>query len=226
MAVGSAEVKKAFEDELQKENLRYGKESKGRNPNRKIVLTDCGSVNPVNPCNVGSGGKYFATTDSNGEAIVYLPVNGASPGDNFAVAASVKESDIVQSDVTGLDIKNNSNGRLYQIGENRTEMLTVWRRLNIEIDSMGVVQNNLGVAQPSFISEVGTDATTLSTGNFLDNGRFQNGRMIVGNDYLEILKNASRTLEVRSPFYPITVFPQPYTIYDDDDFNSSAGLAA
>jgi (2Fe-2S) ferredoxin len=43
-AVGSAEVKKAFEEELQKRNLRYGKESKGRNPSGEIVLTDCGSI--------------------------------------------------------------------------------------------------------------------------------------------------------------------------------------
>ncbi|CAN5688229.1 hypothetical protein BH20ACI4_BH20ACI4_22130 [soil metagenome] len=43
-AVGSADVKKAFEDELQNRELRYGKESKGRNPNGTIVLTDCGSV--------------------------------------------------------------------------------------------------------------------------------------------------------------------------------------
>jgi (2Fe-2S) ferredoxin len=43
-AVGGAEVKAAFETELQKRNLRYGKESKGRNPNGSIVLTDCGSV--------------------------------------------------------------------------------------------------------------------------------------------------------------------------------------
>ena len=43
-AVGSAEVKAAFEEELQKRNLRYGKASKGRNPNGKIVLTDCSSV--------------------------------------------------------------------------------------------------------------------------------------------------------------------------------------
>lgn len=42
--VGSAEVKEAFEKELQKRNLRYGKESKGRNPNGTIVLTDCASV--------------------------------------------------------------------------------------------------------------------------------------------------------------------------------------
>jgi (2Fe-2S) ferredoxin len=43
-AVGSADVKKAFEEELQARNLRYGKESKGRNPNGTVVLTDCGSV--------------------------------------------------------------------------------------------------------------------------------------------------------------------------------------
>jgi (2Fe-2S) ferredoxin len=43
-AVGSADVKAAFEKELQTRNLRFGKESKGRNPNGTIVLTDCGSV--------------------------------------------------------------------------------------------------------------------------------------------------------------------------------------
>ncbi|MEO6588100.1 MAG: (2Fe-2S) ferredoxin domain-containing protein [Pyrinomonadaceae bacterium] len=44
MAVGSADVKKAFEDELHKRELRYGKKSKGRNPNGSILLTDCGSI--------------------------------------------------------------------------------------------------------------------------------------------------------------------------------------
>lgn len=43
-AVGGAEVKAAFERELEARNLRYGKASKGRNPNGEIVLTDCGSV--------------------------------------------------------------------------------------------------------------------------------------------------------------------------------------
>jgi (2Fe-2S) ferredoxin len=43
-AVGSPEVKKAFEAQLQAKNLRYGKESKGRNPEGPIILTDCGSV--------------------------------------------------------------------------------------------------------------------------------------------------------------------------------------
>jgi len=43
-AVGSAEVKAAFEKQLEEKNLRYGKEAKGRNPKGEIVLTDCGSV--------------------------------------------------------------------------------------------------------------------------------------------------------------------------------------
>jgi len=43
-AVGSAQVKAAFETELESRNLRYGKASKGRNPRGSIVLTDCGSV--------------------------------------------------------------------------------------------------------------------------------------------------------------------------------------
>lgn len=44
MPVGSAEVKAAFERELEGRGLRYGKESKGRNPLGPIVLTDCGSI--------------------------------------------------------------------------------------------------------------------------------------------------------------------------------------
>lgn len=43
-AVGSADVKAAFERELEGRGLRQGKESKGRNPMGEIVLTDCGSV--------------------------------------------------------------------------------------------------------------------------------------------------------------------------------------
>jgi (2Fe-2S) ferredoxin len=43
-AVGSADVKEAFERELEAKNLRYGKASKGRNPEGSVLLTDCGSV--------------------------------------------------------------------------------------------------------------------------------------------------------------------------------------
>ena len=43
-AVDSAEVKSAFERELNARALQYGKVTKGRNPNGSVVLTECGSV--------------------------------------------------------------------------------------------------------------------------------------------------------------------------------------
>jgi (2Fe-2S) ferredoxin len=43
-AIGSAEVKEAFDSELKARGLLYGKEKKGKNPQGSIVLTDCSSV--------------------------------------------------------------------------------------------------------------------------------------------------------------------------------------
>ena len=43
-AVGSGDVKAAFEEQLEGKALRYGKESKGRNPKGPVLLADCGSV--------------------------------------------------------------------------------------------------------------------------------------------------------------------------------------
>jgi (2Fe-2S) ferredoxin len=43
-AVGSEEVKEAFEHELKARGLQFGKEKKGRNPKGSVVLTECSSV--------------------------------------------------------------------------------------------------------------------------------------------------------------------------------------
>ncbi|HEY6660365.1 MAG TPA: (2Fe-2S) ferredoxin domain-containing protein [Pyrinomonadaceae bacterium] len=43
-AVGSADVRDAFERELKARGLQFGKASKGRNPNGSVVLTECASV--------------------------------------------------------------------------------------------------------------------------------------------------------------------------------------
>ena len=43
-AVGSAEVKAAFERELRSRGMQFGTEKKGRNPNGSVVLTECASV--------------------------------------------------------------------------------------------------------------------------------------------------------------------------------------
>jgi NADP-reducing hydrogenase subunit HndC len=67
-AVGSAEVKKEFEKELEARNLRYGKASKGRNPNGSVVLTECSSVGF---CSIGAAvlvypeGVWYAQVRAN-----------------------------------------------------------------------------------------------------------------------------------------------------------------
>src|SRR6266436_9622677 len=43
-AVGSAEVREAFERELKELGLLFGKEAKGKNPKGSIVVTECASV--------------------------------------------------------------------------------------------------------------------------------------------------------------------------------------
>ena len=43
-AVGSAEVREAFERELKARGILFGKEAKGKNPKGTIVVTECASV--------------------------------------------------------------------------------------------------------------------------------------------------------------------------------------
>ena len=43
-AVGSTEVREAFERELKELGLLFGKEAKGKNPKGSIVVTECASV--------------------------------------------------------------------------------------------------------------------------------------------------------------------------------------
>jgi (2Fe-2S) ferredoxin len=43
-AVGSADVKEAFERELLTRGILFGKEKKGKNPRGSVVLTECSSV--------------------------------------------------------------------------------------------------------------------------------------------------------------------------------------
>ncbi len=43
-AVGSAEVREAFERELKDLGILFGKEAKGKNPKGSIVVTECASV--------------------------------------------------------------------------------------------------------------------------------------------------------------------------------------
>jgi (2Fe-2S) ferredoxin len=80
-AVESAEVKAAFDSELLSREILFGKESKGKNPQGSIVVTECGSVGF---CAVGTAvmvypdGVWYAQvrTDDVAEIVEEHLING------------------------------------------------------------------------------------------------------------------------------------------------------
>ena len=96
LAVGSAEVKAAFETGLESRGLRQGKESKGRNPSGSVVLTDCGSVGF---CSIGTavivypeGVWYAQVTADDVPKIIEKHIIGGEPVEELALI-DMRETD-------------------------------------------------------------------------------------------------------------------------------------
>jgi hypothetical protein len=149
---------------------------------------------------VASGTDLVSTnTDASGWATAVLRVS-RQPGDNFRVAASCDAATLAALQVT------NSTQAAYVTPTNSvpgfgavegalTDLLTVWRRLHIEVDSMGpVVSNNEARVMNDFVG-TGTSSTqimvtaTLADGSpdldgsagTVGNGRFETGTVTLGN---------------------------------------------
>jgi hypothetical protein len=65
------------------------------------------------------------------------------PGDNFGVGTAVRGAVISSLSVDGTSINDAQGNPLPTLRAKATPMLTVWRRLHVETDSMAGVQNNL-----------------------------------------------------------------------------------
>ena len=137
-----------------------------------------------------------ALTDNNGVATVQFTV-GMNPGDNYRVAASATRNYLTGVTVNGTDLEDATHATLPTNDGNQTNMLTVWRRLHVELDSM-VAAPNAGT-QKNFISGLvaiingaGNTATEVVVNQNLDdgslklddpapdNGRFENGSITIG----------------------------------------------
>jgi hypothetical protein len=185
----------------------------------------------------GTSDTIVVGTDENGKASVYLTTT-MQPGDNFVVAASAGSSYLESVTVNGTGLKHITDGPLPNTKAKITEMLTVWRRLHIEVDSMKSVTettalaNNVTGTIPSAIN-IGQGNTTLtvSTANPLEPNRFENGRLVIGGVPFRVVSyippavaNTATTVTIRNKNAPVAVSAgQSFILYDDDDFNNDDG---
>jgi hypothetical protein len=166
------------------------------------------------------------------------------PGDNFVVAAIVNDTDYLDSvSVNGTGLKHPVDGVLPTAKAKRTEMLTVWRRLHIEVDSMKsvtettVLANNVTGTIPSAVT-IGSGVNTtlnVTTSGPLEPNRFENGRLVIGGVPFRVVNynpsatppgiaNTATTVTIRNKNASVAVpAGQSFILYDDDDFNDNDG---
>jgi hypothetical protein len=188
-------------------------------------------------CSATSNG-CSASTNASGVAIVEFTVT-RQPGDNFAIAAGVIPAQVGAVSMNGIEL-NNGSGQIIPTNCTtelvcRSEMLTVWRRLHIEVDSMGEsIQNRaLGTIDMTTRLRFGQTVTVpvipSSPAPDLEENRFENGVMIVNFRSFPVTCvggtcNEARTVTIRNPGQTVTLFAgYPFELYDDDDFNDDDG---
>jgi hypothetical protein len=170
---------------------------------------------------------------ANGETKFIFRV-GMQPGNNYRVVASVVD----QSLITGVQVTTSTAGKYLgpalaqNAGAPASPLLTVWRKLWVEndsmaaipVDSFGYKRNDLSwnldppsIRNVSFSSTAGTtsfgiDAITDQS-SFLD---LQNGRMIVQSVTHPVISTASYSVTVSGVHSSVSV-DSGFRLYDDDD---------
>lgn len=208
-----------------------------------------------NGCATSTDRLKDCSSDSNGiyEATLKLTIQ---PGDNFAVAASLTDTYLSNITFNGTDgtklvdganklIPISSEANSDSVPAVRTSMLTVWRKVHFEGDSMQNVTGNSVTGTVTDTKKVsnGTQTLNLSVMN-LEPDRFDGGTMTITHGTI------TRTFKVLSVTYDTTTTPptivthantasavtfsnnagafnvvngDSFTLYDDDDFNDNEG---
>lgn len=177
-----------------------------------------------------------AMTDAAGVATVELTMP-MQPGDNVKAAASGKQAYINGLVVDGVGLKDSTGAALPTTKGKLTDLLTVWRKVHVEVDSMGVVTGNQVTGNITGLLPAGAGtgtATGVTVDNSLDdgspdlddgapqNGRFERGRLTVaGVNVLTPVDGNGNTRIARAAGMNITSTPLPFTAIDNDLFGNS-----
>jgi hypothetical protein len=205
-------------------------------------------------CTVSTGRADCSSSGGVSEALLTVTMQ---PGDNFAVAASLTQdyrNGIVLNSTDGsklMDAANNELPITRTTGNNvigiRSNILTTWRKLHIEVDSMGNANSNFVIGTITDTKKIGSGNQTinLSVSN-LEPNRFENGRLEIkrGGTVYKSLRVIDATFTVATPpvvitssntTSSVTVFNNTgtfsvtngdqFTLYDDDDMDDDDGIS-
>ena len=183
----------------------------------------------------------YADTDTNGEATVEFQVS-SQPGDNYRIAATWDSSQLINLNVTIPDSSTYIPANDSQVPKFYgiiSPMLTVWRKLHIEVDSMQAVSTNgsqanfrtgtvSGYVENSPIAGESTIHMSTSTVFVGSDNECENGHLdIDGFASLPVVSNYYNGIEnfVVIGMPGTNVIGQNFKVYDDDDrFLDTIGL--
>jgi hypothetical protein len=158
-----------------------------------------GSANTSGPDNYGTGYggllTTFGMTDSYGKAQNILIVS-MNPGDNFKVAAAGDENQVKKSTEGGQMTQAMADGTAtLPSGAMLSPMLTVWRKLHLELDSMAsgqdhpVTNRNLDETYANTPHTGESGAEVHGWDPDLDEGQYEGGSLTVDGATFEIIDN-------------------------------------
>jgi hypothetical protein len=168
---------------------------------------------PANPNPMVIG--MSCLTDTTGFATVDFELT-MQPGDNFTVVASDDEAYItgLALAVDGINLTDTTGAQIPASTQTanactasmmkacRADMLTVWRRLHIEVDSMDLPHGNFArgnVTKDKKIHAGKTRSLDVSVAN-MDKNRFENGRLELApiTNSFEVISNTSTSITVKN----------------------------
>ena len=170
--------------------------------------------NDNKPGGAGTLSAGTAQTDAAGVATVELTI-GTQPGDNYKAAASVTQSYLNGVVIDTVNLKDGAGAALPTDNAKLTQLLTVWRKVHVEVDSMDTITGNNVTGSITAINSAAKTVTVdanLDDGSrnkdavllAPDNGRFENGKLTVGAVVTAIAANGDKRFDmaaaVKLPF--------------------------
>ena len=177
-----------------------------------------GLIGPVG--GTGSSGTFVVNSDASGFAEADLQVS-RFPGDNYRVATAVRGAVITGINAAGTDLRDSVGTPLPTVRAKSTEMLTVWRRVHVERDSMGAANGNSISGQIVSVTPNAplNQSLVVVKAAALQLNQYENGILtITGTGDFPIVQNGPTAFTVQGSV-PASTAGMAFTAVDDDDFD-------